>query len=61
MNTCHLLSCYHLYYLFDTKKSIVKQTIKKNKIQKKYYVKDGSESFGMAVPSSLPGYIKKTS
>ena len=60
MNTCHLLSCYHLYYLFDTKKSIVKQTLITNKIQKKYYVIIKVRcSNGVAAPSHPTyGYIK---
>ena len=34
-----MLYCYNLYDVDFTKKSIVKQTIIKHKIQKKYYVK----------------------
>ena len=45
-----MLSYYQLYYNYSTKKSIVKQTIKNNKKQKKYYVIIEYGVVGMAVP-----------
>ena len=53
-----MLSCYNLYDVDFTKKSIVKQTIIKHKKQKKYYVKRWCRVVDVAASHRHPAYIK---